>query len=265
MGRYTLPIISRPRSLGDGESAYIVPRSWMEKNEERALGLRFICNRQLFGVGYAKLVPDYFAGMPRNSGVFIKGFIPTDLLSPGTKRPGDIDLLIIPFEGDELILSETMALELKVVRASFAKQGKSPDKFGFSQAQGLIDCGFPYAGVVHLIVSDEAPKEKWREVLVTTIIDASEGVCEEPRPVLADMLPSTLIDRCYGRLISKCRNDEIGLLSTYVTGRGVWQPSGRSCKKNTKVSIDLLNRVEKYFRANAMSFLETLRYNPGNK
>jgi hypothetical protein len=155
---YRKPIRVRPRRLLDGDYAFRIPESMMEKDDEKALCLRFICNRRLFGAGYRALLPDYFDSMTLQSGVLIRGFVPTAKLFSEVSFPGDIDLLIIPFEADELVLSMTLAIELKAVRAKFKRQGKSPNQYGFSQASALLDCGLAYVAVAHLIVSDNTPR-----------------------------------------------------------------------------------------------------------
>ena len=79
------------------------------------------------------------------------------LLKPAVRFPGDIDILIVPYENDFLQLDRVLAIEVKVVRASFEKQGRSPNDFGISQTKALLRAGFPYCAVAHLIVSDESP------------------------------------------------------------------------------------------------------------
>jgi hypothetical protein len=56
-------------------------------------------------------------------------------------------LLAIPYEENEMILSMTIAIEVKIVRACYSNKGKSPNQYGFSQASALLEHGFPYAGV----------------------------------------------------------------------------------------------------------------------
>lgn len=89
-------------------------------------------------------------------------------------------------------------------------QGKSPGSYGVSQARGLLGCGFPYVAVAHLIVSDSSPKESWREVAITRLLDES-GRCEPLRNVKAGMMPADLIRRSFGRLSAMENTGPIGL------------------------------------------------------
>lgn len=202
MIEYRIPLSVRPKQIRNGEPAVHLQKNLVEKNDERALGARLICNRRLFGDCYYKLAPQFFDRMCDKSGVMIAGFVSSIDIFPDLTFPGDIDLLVIPYCEDQLIISETLAIELKVVRATFAKQGKSPNDFGFSQASALVEYGLPYTALAHLIISDSSPEKHWREVLMTRVIDANTGAVERPWPERVDMLPSDLIARTYGRLMS---------------------------------------------------------------
>src|SRR5665213_4540576 len=134
----------RPRLVRSGEIGFQVPRRWVELNAEQAITVEFVARRQLFGHAYGRLQPDYFHDMPQHSGVFLLLFTETRALAPRAQRPGDIALIVLPYEGDELVLERTLAVEIKIVRATYDKQGRSPNEFGFSQAAALRELGFPY-------------------------------------------------------------------------------------------------------------------------
>ncbi|MBL4610627.1 MAG: hypothetical protein JKY58_08095 [Pseudomonas sp.] len=260
MSRVTFPLYSRPPLFKGGELIFSVPKTMVEKNDEIFLGLQLICNRSLFGQCFRILMPQYFESMGRDSGVMIGGFVPSGKLLKGMTFPGDVDLLIIPYEKDVLVVSQTLAIELKVVRAKYEKQGKSPNQFGFSQATALLEQGFPHAAVVHLIVSDSSPHDKWRKILATRIIDAENGLVEEPWDELKDMLPANLIDRCIGRLEANCKDKGLGLLASYMAGDGIWLPSGRRAEPNPKTSNRTMEAIAEYFNRHFESFLDTPRY-----
>lgn len=169
MPEFRVPMEVMPYFYGHGDRCFELPIKWVRQRDERFMGLRLITRREQFGLCYEHLAGRYFRFMPNPSGVLICPFVQTGHIVPGADFPGDIDLLILPYEGNELVLSRAMAVELKVTRASFCKQGKSPNSFGFSQAGGLLALGFPYVAVAHLITSDQSPPRHWREVLVTTV------------------------------------------------------------------------------------------------
>ncbi|MGT2430080.1 hypothetical protein ACU4GI_44825 [Cupriavidus basilensis] len=261
---YRKPIKVRPAALREGDTAFVIPRTLVEKHDETALGMQFAANRQVFGRGYAELHREYFASMPPGSGVFITGIVPIEKIIPGANFPGDIDLLVIPYEGNDLVVSKAMAIEIKVVRAKFSKQGKSPNDFGFSQAAALTAHGFPFVSVIHLIVSDTSPEEHWRRVLVARIIDAECGTVEMLGERHADLMPSDLIRRSYGRLSSNSPDLKIGLLAAYMEEHGEWPPEGRSARFNSSASIAVMDAIEDFYATNFRRFLDTPRYPPGD-
>jgi hypothetical protein len=175
-----------------------MPSSFAEKGAEEALIVSFICDRKLFGLAYWEVQPDYADRMPRGSGVFIAPLVRTKAILQHAEKPGDIDLLVIPYEGDELVLERVLVIEAKAVRARFARQGKSPNEFGFSQALSLLDLGFPYVAVAHLIISDLSPEESWREMMAAEVLDR-EGNVGNIGLVKVDPMPDNLTARGTGR------------------------------------------------------------------
>ena len=207
---------AHPRRAMDGEAGYWVPARWMVENREAALVLALICHRKLFGEVYLGLQPDYFWEMPHDSGVLCCPFIATSKVAPYAIRPGDIDLLIVPYERDELILERIVACEVKIVRASFANQGRSPNDFGRSQASASVELGFPYVALVHLVVSDASPKSAWRRSWALKMAEDDRVIPLGTR--LKDLLPSDLIRRAYGRLVANA-DDDLGLAAVYAGRR----------------------------------------------
>jgi hypothetical protein len=178
---------------------------------------------------------------------------------------------VIPYECDELVLHRTLAVEIKAVRASYVKQGRSPNQFGYSQAQALLALGFPYAAVVHLVVSDESPRSAWRNMGLARVLDR-EGNAEMLPPAAIDCLPIDLVNRSLGRLVSGAPPG-LGLVACYIggtivsipgfgTGKVVWQPLCRPAKWNENQSDQLLRRVANLVEESPSSFLDNPRYDP---
>ena len=258
----------RPRAVRSGQVSYVLPASLVDKRDEAALIVHFMSDRRLFGLAYSLLQPDYFDLMPHRSGVLIRPLVPTrDLFLEGV-RPGDIDLLIIPYEDDDLILHRVMAIEAKAVRSTFARQGKSPNEFGFSQASALFELGIPYVAVAHLIVSDQSPEEFWREVGLARVLD-KEGRAELLDNRRIDLMPVDLIVRTFGRLRRNCTSPELGLVSAYLDfnliqtlEHSVWHPECQAASLNPKTSTSTLEAIAEFYHANALSFLDNPRYDP---
>lgn len=260
--KYSKPLIQRPRFSHDGEIRYLLPKAMVERHDEIAITIELICNRKLFGECYRRLMPNCYRSLGRKSGVMIGAFIPSKLIIPEMKFPGDFDLLIIPYNNDRLLISETLIVEIKIVRAKYIKQGKAPNEFGFSQANATLQNGFPYAAVAHLVTSDTSPIEEWREMLSATVADADTGKLEDLKEIAVDMRPFNLMLRSFGRLNSNCNDNSLGLLAAYISteNTGLWFPQGRPAKKNPLASMPTLRAIAEYYNANFKSFLDTPKY-----
>jgi hypothetical protein len=268
---YRKPIKSRPKTVRSGEAFFVLSPSSVQNKSEEALIVSFVSDRELFGRAYREIQPDYFREMPRDSGVFIGPLVRTCDIVPHATRPGDIDLLVIPYERNTLILERVLAIEVKAVRATFARQGRSPNEFGFSQGLGLLELGFPYVAVAHLIISDVSPQQYWRDMSIARVINLNDEV-EFVGMELTDQMPGNLTARTYGRLIRSCSTSDIGLISAYVWSdllgsmhdehHVIVLPRGRQATLNPRTSIRTLDAVAAYYDANAMGFLDNPRHGP---
>jgi hypothetical protein len=258
-----VPMIKQPFRARNGTKIMLRPFFKMKSDDELTLLLALICFRRLFGFVYSGLQPDYSWQMPHRSGVLCCPLVTTQKIAPHAKRPGDIDLLLIPYERDELILSRVLAIEAKVIRASFEKQSKSPNDFGNSQASALLDLGFPYTALIHFIVSDASPKAAWRKVPMGRVADGDRVIPLGSR--LKDLLPADLIYRAYGRLLANAVRPEIGLAAVYIEKRtirdpreiGFWLPCCQAAQENPHFNVGLVRSVAAYYEANSKQFLET--------
>lgn len=76
-------------------------------------------------------------------------------------KPGDYDILIIPYGGNGKIYFErTVAIETKVVRPTRRNPKKAPNSYGISQLQGLISDGFPLVGLIHFCMTEPLLEEE---------------------------------------------------------------------------------------------------------
>lgn len=260
MVSFRQPFLPLAAEIPSGEPAFLAPAGAVLKCDERFTTYAWLSDRALFGEVYRRLLPDYFDAMPRDSGVVIGSFIPSPEVVPGLAFPGDIDVLVVPYEGSELVLSRVLAIEIKVIRASFARQGKSPNQFGFSQARGLLAAGFPHVAVGHLIVSDRSPRHAWRKVATTTITDADSGACKPLQATWHDMLPSDLLRRSHGRLKHNCPDPLLGHFSAYLGGPGLWFPEGARAAFNPHTRMDVMEGIYSCYQKHYQHFLLTRRY-----
>lgn len=263
-------IESRPSRVRHGEMFYALPRVKVTNRSEEALIIQFLSDRKLFGAAYREVQPDYFDAMPYGSGAFVGPLVRTTDVVASARRPGDIDLLIIPYEADQLVLDRVLVIEVKAVRAKFAQQGKSPNEFGFSQASALLELGFPYVAVAHLIISDGSPRESWQTMIKAEVLENDE--IKILGPELIDPLPNTLTDRVFGRLVKSCPSNEIGLISAYVCsklfgtdseeGHTIISPNARPALLNKMAKISTLKSIASYFDKNAHWFLDNPKFDP---
>lgn len=259
----------RPRLFLQGEVAFGLPEKYVRTRHELALTVTLMANRRLFSLFYGGLLSKYFENMPINSGVFITAMVPTKLVMPSIIVPGDIDMLVIPYEGDALILDETLAVEIKAVRATYAKQGRSPNQMGTRQVLGLHAMGFPYSALAHLIVSDESPQSEWKPIGIAKVLD-DHGRVEllSDRPF--DWMPIDLTHRALKRLEKLSLPQEIGLAASYLGSKDhhfsmsdrFWIPQCRSAEKNAKPNTELLRLIGELFHAQTDRFFDTPRFDP---
>lgn len=80
------------------------------------------------------------------------------------EKPGDFDILLIPFSEEKIYFERTCALEVKIVRPSRKKPKKAPNSYGIKQIKGLINDGFPLIGLIHICMT-EPLKENEKEVI----------------------------------------------------------------------------------------------------
>jgi len=253
-----LPLIP---SLPSG-TKIMLPREWFENNDERGIIARLVADKQYFGSCYRKLHPLFFKD-DSYEGVVVSILVDSHKVHPDLKRPGDIDILIIPYNKDSLVFTEAMAIEAKVLRSAYANQNKSPNQFGFSQADGLWNIGFPYVAVAHFIVSDRSPPHQWRKMLLG-IVGENETI-KEMKDVYVDDLPLIFMKRTLGRLSKSCKNQSFGLLSSYleeIEDRSIVFPDGTLCTKNLIENKSLIEGLIEYYSENYQRFLNVPKNPP---
>lgn len=250
----------RPLRDVDGTPVFLFPKSAFQQNEEQRLCIWLASQSVLFGHCYRSLMPAFFEKLGLDSGLMIATAVPSRDLLPAMSSPGDVDLLVIPYRKNYLLIDQTLAIEVKIVRARFEAQDRSPNDFGFSQAKGLLRHGFPFVAVAHLIVSDRSPPMAWKSMFIADVLNADSGRISGFREFFVDMMPADLMRRSYGRMLQHCSSDRIGLLAAYAGNQGTWFPIGMAAKKNLEVNRDTLNAIADYYGENFWRFRDLPRY-----
>lgn len=73
-------------------------------------------------------------------------------------KPGDIDVIMIPFKGDTVFYRQTCVYEVKIARPTNKKPNIFSKTDGYDQIHGLIRDGFPYISLFYVSLSE--PRKK---------------------------------------------------------------------------------------------------------
>jgi len=185
--------------------------------------------------------------------VFLGNIPRTDLGLSRLGQPGDIDLLIIPHQGNKFHLGKAAAIEIKRLSLKAPRWNKSTDRLGITQANGLLEAGFPYVGILHLIVHDRGPDENHKPVMAARVVD-QDGTMEIEGSSVTDMTGYISSERQLGRLLAHKPDPVIGLNCVSLcdveqsTHRGVMvgMPNGRPAKRNPKASLACVRHISSF-------------------
>lgn len=259
---YRERMIHRPPKYCDSnrERVMFAPLSRKPKGEwdEENIVAHIIAHMKIAGQWISAIMPNlYFTSGPY-SGLMITMSVPSKLIDPSITFPGDIDILAIPYDKDALILSQVFAVEIKVIRGNKRRPGKSPNKYGFSQATSLLDHGFPHVAVGHVIVTRDPLDEPNREVLIAKM--GNEGKIASYKPAMLDMFECDLTSRAFGKLESNCNDYRLGYFSMNYDGKRIFEPLGHSCGFSPMLKQELLRNVKLFYEENYEIFFEMPRY-----
>jgi hypothetical protein len=170
-------------------------------------------------------------------------------------NPGDVDLLIVPYRGTRVHIGKAAVLEIKRLSLKSPNWHKTTDRYGITQANGLLEAGFPYVGILHLIVHAEGPAENRKEMMVGRVI-CPDGRIEFEDDETTDMTGSQTSDRQLGRLMARNPDPVIGLNCVSVAdvtfqgrpGVMVGMPNGRPAKRNPQTSERCLHGIADFMR-----------------
>lgn len=168
-------------------------------------------------------------------------------------QPGDIDLLIIPHRNDQLHVGKAAAIEIKRLSLRHPRWDRSSDRYGVTQANGLIDAGFPYVGILHLVVHERGPSENHREMMSFRVLD-NEGRAALEKLATVDTTGFIACERQLGRLLAQAPNPVIGLNCVSITeiihqghpSLMVGAPHGRTAKRNPRASAQCASLIGRY-------------------
>lgn len=92
-------------------------------------------------------------------------------------KPGDFDILLIPFSDEKIYFERTCALEVKIIRPNRKNPKKAPNSYGIKQINGLISDGFPLIGLIHICMTEPLMENEKR----TTKLDLTPFDIDNPK------------------------------------------------------------------------------------
>lgn len=249
-----------PCYIQDNRQVMFVPNAHKIKHkwDEENVVAHIIANMKIAGRWFCAIMPNLYLEAGPQSGLMVTMSVPSKSIIPDMVYPGDIDILVIPYESNELILSKVIAVEIKILRAEKRRPNKSPNKYGFSQAASLFDYGFPYVAVGHLIVTDETLDNPDRNAVIA--LTGENGRIASCRPEAVDMFEKDIALRSFGRLKKSCENDQLGYFVMNYDGRRMFEPIGYSCSQNMNYNEKLFRQIGAFYKENYQIFLELPRY-----
>jgi len=166
--------------------------------------------------------------------------------------PGDIDVLIVPTFHGQPQVNLCCAIEVKRLALRGPNWFKNVDRYGVSQAQGLLHDGFPFVGILHIVVAAPGPLENRRSLELWRIVN-DHGHAERIGSEMRDMTGYDAAERQLFRLSSRTCAHEVGINSVALARSGMenddrlWhstRPSGsRYASLNPNVNLRLLSAI----------------------
>ena len=84
-------------------------------------------------------------------------------------KPGDFDVILIPYSETHIYFERTAVYEIKVVRPKRSNYRKSPNSMGTTQLKGLINDGFPFVSLMHICMTEPLIEEEKMKTKFCTI------------------------------------------------------------------------------------------------
>ncbi len=179
-------------------------------------------------------------------------------------KPGDIDLLIIPFNESRYYFDRAIAIEVKVLRPTIAKPSRNVNSMGFNQTTGLLQDGFPFIGLLHIAIPEATPAEFcWDVPMIDNTLGPNGELVETGKRVAMDPFPIITAQRQEGRINALDLPEEAGFNSiglnlsldgeNFSGGTVGFEKTGRP---NPLLSQEIMEAIEKYLNNHRGSFSE---------
>lgn len=185
-------------------------------------------------------------------------------------KPGDFDIIVIPYSIHKIYFERTIALEVKIVRPTRKNALRNANSMGVTQVWGLINDGFPLVGIIHLCLTEPLKDEEKTKIKYMGKIggDSTEVITnEDDMPiVLYDSFSSWSMKKQMQRLISTDLPKYVGLLTVGINTKldsklqmtfDMYHLSNfESGYFNPKKSQETIKKVKSYFSLNQDIFID---------
>ena len=184
-----------------------------------------------------------------------KEILRSDLGFQENKKPGDIDILIIPAFKERLYFEFTSAFEVKVVRPTNVNYRKSSNSLGTTQTFGLIEDGFPLVGLIQVCMNEPVTSQYLQ--YLPNFYDFNEIFTFDPFPIYS-------VEVQYERVLKSDLPKYVGInifgLSFSQEGKVVIQNSMKfmDFKKgyfNPKVDKSTIDKIKIHFEKNKKEYI----------
>ncbi|MBB6612166.1 hypothetical protein H7F15_14040 [Pontibacter sp. Tf4] len=188
-----------------------------------------------------------------------------------TTKPGDFDIIIIPFSGEKVFFERSCAIEVKVVRPTRRNPKRNANSIGEEQVYGLINDGFPLVGLIHICMPEplnENEKIKQRYITGGVGENASKVPLDEREAVdvLFDHLAIVSLDNQMRRLVSRGFPKYVGLktvglniekdYSKMLTFSFYFNTQYEAGYFNPRTSAQTISKIRTYWEANKERFIK---------
>lgn len=187
-------------------------------------------------------------------------------------KPGDIDVLIIPYSKDEIYFDRSSVYEIKVVRPTRANPKKRPNSFGTEQIHGYINDGFPFVSTIHVCMTEPLMEHELRPMKhIMRPANLDNPVPKKTPPQEAyeilgyDDLGQFTINNHTKRLLSMDIPKYVGLSvlgwnftveGQLIESRSLEFSNFDGCAWNPKRKMETVNLIMKYFNNHKDLFLD---------
>lgn len=210
--------------------------------------------------------PVRFEGIEEYNGFYLAKNILRDEIGLERKgKPGDYDILFIPYNQKRMFYERTAVFEVKIARPTFQLPNKGSNSLGETQVYGLIDDGFPLIGLLHIVISKPLLLRQTSTIKVSKVPSNTKWDRNNP-PFKSvedlfedqpwDWLPSYSIDKQMTRLIRIGFPKYVGLNTFALTKdskgerRVIMSEEFRGFTSgyfNPKTSLTTIEKVETHF------------------